>query len=151
MQLILARGGAVKERALTELQLLTVDDTAAKLGISVRTVRRLVKSGALVAHRITSHIVRVDAQSVTRLLENTRVAGSHGDSACPSENEGTSTASRTSSGSVVAARRGRATSPGTERSPSAPATQPKPSDDSMPLPQNATELRLALRQLRRPS
>ena len=48
MQLILARGGAVKERALTELQLLTVDDTAAKLGISgLRTVSPSISNESL--------------------------------------------------------------------------------------------------------
>ncbi|MCC6647794.1 MAG: helix-turn-helix domain-containing protein [Polyangiaceae bacterium] len=67
---------------------MSVEDVARLLGVHVRTVRRLVKKGSLVAYRITSRVVRVDRSSVTRLLETTRIAGARGASLCPSENEG---------------------------------------------------------------
>lgn len=151
MQLVFPREGAVKEHALGEVQLLSVEDVARLLGVHVRTVRRLVKKGSLVAYRITSRVVRVDRTSVMRLLETTRIAGSPGAYACPSENEGTSMAFRTFSASVAAGRSGRATSPTEARSRSGPQTPPKPSVGSLPLPQTAAELKESLRRLRRPS
>ena len=51
----------------TPPKLLTVAAVAEILSVSPRTVRRMIQRGELVAHRIAG--LRVDAESVTRLLE----------------------------------------------------------------------------------
>src|SRR4029077_18469866 len=80
--------------------LLPVAEVAAVLGVSTRTVRRLIERGELVTYRINRQL-RVDAESVTRLLETSLIEVSRGPSSCRSD--GTSSASRTSS--AAAARR----------------------------------------------
>src|SRR4051794_31237182 len=47
--------------------LLTVKQVATQLAVCARTVRRLIRRGALVAHRI-GRSIRVDASSVTLLI-----------------------------------------------------------------------------------
>jgi len=133
----------VKERSL-EVQLLSVEDVAALMGVSARTVRRLVKSGALVAHRITNRIVRIDRSSVELLLQATRVVGADEDS-CP-RSEGITSSVGHLTCSVDGERF--ETGPGTStaaRSVLARRTPTKLSADSTDWPANAAELRLALR------
>ncbi|AUX37669.1 uncharacterized protein SOCE836_098990 [Sorangium cellulosum] len=136
--------------------LLPVAEVAAVLGVSTRTVRRLVKRGELVAYRIKRQL-RVDAESVTHMLEVSRVGAS--DRTDPCRSDDTSSVSRTSCG----AEGGTSSGPGGSRggrSRSAPPTALRPSAgstnsplglDPTTLPQNAAELRIALRHLTRRS
>lgn len=55
--------------------LLTVAETSALLHVSKRTVRRLVADRRLVAHR-PGRLIRVDASSVARLLEDSTASAS---------------------------------------------------------------------------
>jgi excisionase family DNA binding protein len=48
--------------------LLTVQQTADAIRVSTKTVRRWIASGKLVTHRFSRNLVRVDADSVARLL-----------------------------------------------------------------------------------
>jgi excisionase family DNA binding protein len=48
-------------------ELLSVEDTAKRFGVSTKTIRRRIQDGSLVAHRLGTTI-RVDAKSVARLL-----------------------------------------------------------------------------------
>jgi excisionase family DNA binding protein len=48
---------------------LTVDQVAAQLGMSRRTVFRLIEQGLLQVARVSGRLVRVPAQSVDRLME----------------------------------------------------------------------------------
>ena len=60
-------------RARTGLpELLPVAAVATVLGVSIRTVRRLIQRGELVPYRIRRQ-VRVDAASVTHLLETSLI------------------------------------------------------------------------------
>jgi excisionase family DNA binding protein len=52
--------------------LLSVVEVAVVLGVSTRTVPRMLQAGELVVYRIRRQ-VRVDAESVTRLLEISRI------------------------------------------------------------------------------
>jgi excisionase family DNA binding protein len=120
-------------------RLLTVQQAADMFGVSTRTIRRLIRRGDLAAHRITRSIVRVDGESVMRLLEATRMAASPG-SSCPREDEDTSSARPISSGSAAAQESGRRSSTGA-RSRSVPRMGPRPSNDSLPAPSRAAKLR----------
>ena len=133
----------MKAIALHDIQLLTVEQTADKLGLCPRTIRRLIERGELVAHRI-NRTLRVDATSVMRLLETTRVVASDETDPCPGSESSPQPESHTSS--VVEARL--ATGPGTftaARSRSEPLMPKKRSDASESWPANAAELRQALR------
>lgn len=48
-------------------ELLSVEDTAKRFGVSTKTIRRRIQDGSIVAHRL-GKTIRVDAPSVTRLL-----------------------------------------------------------------------------------
>ena len=61
-----SRGARARSVGLPHL--LPVVEVAAVLGVSTRTVRRLIKRGELVAYRIKRQL-RVDAESVTHMLE----------------------------------------------------------------------------------
>ena len=131
-------------------QLLPLEAVATQLHVSVRTVRRLIRVGALVAYRLRRNLVRVDAKSVTRLLEESRIGPSLEAASCRGENEDTSQTSRTSvvnAGSPSSGRRG---STGA-KSRSAPPMRKKPSDDSSLSPRNAADLKEMVRRLRHPS
>jgi len=132
-----------------------VAEVAAVLGVSTRTVRRLIKAGELVAYRINRQ-VRVDVESVTRLLEASRIGASFRDPAW--RNASISSASRISSDDEARRSSGPAGSRAA-RSRSGPPTASRPSDGSTnssprhdaTLPQSAGELREALRTLQRRS
>lgn len=49
-------------------RLLTVKQTAHALGVSTKTIRRMVAGGKLVTHRFSRNLLRVDGESVMRLL-----------------------------------------------------------------------------------
>ncbi len=55
-------------RVIAPVQLTTVSETAARLAVSEKTVRRWIASGVLPVHRLGIRNVRVDAEVVTRLL-----------------------------------------------------------------------------------
>lgn len=139
----------MKEHALDQLHLLTVEQVAEKLGVSTRTIRRLIKQGRIVAHRV-GRCIRVDGKSVTRFLESSKVEVSFGPKPWQVGSAGTYKESRIFPDNEESRRSGRATSTA-ERSRSALQMQPKPNGVSSPLPQNAAELRRALRQLRLPN
>lgn len=124
--------------------LLTVQQVAAFLGVSTRTVRRLIRGGELVAHRI-ARTVRVDAQSVTHLLETTRVVASFGTSPCSEGQENaTPKEFRISSDSAVPGKPGQLSSMAA-RSRSARPTRLRPSDGSSNSATSAAELRERVR------
>jgi excisionase family DNA binding protein len=127
--------------------LLTVQQVADRLGVSTRTVRRLIRRGELGAHRI-GRSIRVDGHSVTRLLEATQLVAPHGTNPCPSD--ATTSGRRTSCGAGERTSTGRRGS-AVEKSVSTLPIAPKPPGDSMPLPRNARELREAIRRLAQPS
>src|SRR5262249_19031277 len=145
-----SRGARARSAGLPHL--LPVVEVAAVLGVSTRTVRRLIKRGELVAYRIKRQL-RVDADSVTHMLEVSRIGAS--DRMAPCRSDGTSSVSRISCGAEGRTSSGRGGSRGA-RSRSAPPTAPRPSVsstssplslDPTALPQNAAELKKALRHL----
>ncbi|WP_420814129.1 helix-turn-helix domain-containing protein [Polyangium spumosum] len=128
-----------------------MEEVARTLRVTTKTVRRWIKAGLLVAHRIGSKVVRVDASSVTRLIEASRIGASPGDQTWQGGSErSTSAEPHTSSGSAERPRSGPRSSTAA-RSRSAPPTPSRPSVDSSSWPKNASELREHLRRLRRPS
>jgi excisionase family DNA binding protein len=50
-------------------QMISMDTAADNLGVSKRTIRRLIESGDLPAYKIGGKIVRVDADDVAKLLK----------------------------------------------------------------------------------
>jgi len=135
---------------------LTVKQVAVSLNVSDRTVRRLIRDGELVAHRIRTRL-RVDAASVTALLEAHRVSSeTHAcrSNARATSGDGNGSADMSSAPTSFGGEGRRASGRGTSRarrSPSARPTESKLNNDSMPLPKNAAELKEALRRLNRPS
>lgn len=79
-------------------QLLSLDDVAADLKVSTRTVRRLISRGELVAHRVGGQL-RVDVASIRRFLDASRI-GAKGKNT-PWQGDVTSLASRTSRGAAA--------------------------------------------------
>ncbi|MRG96524.1 helix-turn-helix domain-containing protein [Polyangium spumosum] len=150
--------GTSKAHAQDFPRLLSVDQVATLLGLSTRTVRRLIKAGDLVAYRINRQ-VRVDAASVTHLLEASRTETSERAYSCRARKENTRSASRTSSADEAKAGSGldgstAAKFPSARRTasrPSASSTSSSPDGSASRLPQTAEELRKALRRLRHPS
>ncbi|MCL4750422.1 MAG: helix-turn-helix domain-containing protein [Myxococcales bacterium] len=122
--------------------LFTVAETSALLRVSARTVRRLIEKRQLVAHQF-GRSIRVDASSVTRLLEETATCLKTGD-------ESTSEVHPTSSGSAEGGRSGTGSSRAA-RSASKRQTPPPPTAGFSSWPKNSAQLREHLRRLRRPS
>ena len=58
-------------KKLTHLQLLTVEEVAERLSVSVRTVRRLIDGGELPAHRM-GRMVRVSVDDLDRYIRGLR-------------------------------------------------------------------------------
>ncbi len=126
---------------------------AAVLDVSTRTVRRLIKRGELVTYRINRQL-RVDAESVTRLLETSLIGASRRTVPCrsestPSVNPTSFVAGeRTSSG--PAGSTGREVSLGTanriEAQQKLDELTHQPRTEAAP--QNTAELKNALRQLK---
>jgi len=121
------------------------------LSVSHRTVRRMIKRGELVAYRIGG--LRVDAESVTRLLEASRFGGSRDVDAWHEERE----RNREKSADTFSAK---TTSPDNEGSQkfggggstvekyrSVRRLERKRRKDSISLPQNSSELRQFIKQL----
>lgn len=133
----------------SEAAFYTIQQVADLLGISQRTVRRLIQRGALVAHRISTNIIRVDAASVTHLLETTRTVASPV-SSCPRNESITPEELPTSFDSVDETRSGQRSSTGA-RSRSRRPTLSRPNVASSSWPTNAGELKEMVRRLRRPS
>lgn len=48
---------------------ISLDKTAEELGVSVRTVRRLISRGELRAYRIGTDIVRIDSDDIASVLK----------------------------------------------------------------------------------
>ena len=134
--------------ALFEDNLLSIDDVASRLSVSTRTVRRLIRRGALVAHRISKNIIRVSAASVTHLLETTRIVSPV--SSSQGNESSTSAVPHTSSDSGGGTRSGPRSSTGA-KSRSRRPTPSRPSADSSNWPTNAGELKEMVRRLRHPS
>lgn len=132
-----------------EVALFTVQRVAAILSISTRTVRRLLRRGDLVAHRLSKSIVRVGAESVTQLLEATRGVPSL-ESSWQKENASTSVERPTSPDSAAQQNSGPRSSTGA-KSPSKRRTAPRLNDDSSLSPLSAAELKEMVRRLRRPN
>ncbi|WP_437796481.1 helix-turn-helix domain-containing protein [Sorangium sp. So ce693] len=148
------RGARARSVGLPHL--LPVVEVAAVLGVSTRTVRRLIKRGELVAYRIKRQL-RVDAESVTHMLEVSRIGALKWTAPCRNGNTSLASiispegAARTSSGpagSTVA--RSPSARPIASR-PSASSTNSPPGARQKTLPQNAEELKRELRCLTRRS
>lgn len=131
-----------------ENDLLSIDDVARRLSVSTRTVRRLIRRGVLVAHRISKNIIRVSAASVTQLLETTRIVSPV--SSCQGNESSTSAVPHTSFDNAGGTRTGQRSSTGA-RSRSRRPTPSRPSVDSSNWPTNAGELKELVRRLRHPS
>lgn len=128
-------------------QLMSLRAVADALRISIRTVRRFIRRGDLVAHKVGGQL-RVDASAVRRFLDASRLDAKHKDSTW--HGEGTRTGSRTSRGAVENPSSGGAGSVA-KKSRSEHQIVTKRTEGLGLLPQNASELRIALKQLRRPN
>ncbi len=67
--------------ATTSARLLTIADTAERLHVSTKTVRRRIADGRLTAYRVGPHLIRLDPAEVDGLLRPIPSAGGSGDAA----------------------------------------------------------------------
>ena len=146
------RGDHAKATDLPHL--LPVDEVAAVLAVSSRTVRRLIKRGAFVTYRVNRQL-RVDASSVTHFLESSRVEPSRGTYPCQSGS--TRSAKRISCDVAEETNFGPGGSKATKsrsglptaRRPSGTLTNSRRTPEPPRLPKNAAELERELRRLSR--
>lgn len=124
-------------------QLLSLDEVAVALSVSVRTVRRLIQRGELVAHRIGNQL-RVDVAYIRRYLEASRIEVNKGVlwhvSTFSERHISRGGAEKEDSGALGS---------GDVKSRSERPIAAKPSNGSRSAPQNASQLRKAIRQLQR--